>query len=647
MFGTRLHVSAEGVPVEQLNVQKQEMLETSITLMRALALKDANGRSSSLPGDAVPSSPLSAREQACVEVAAMKALNASSLPDSDAQHDTMASWLKNAVSHATDAAKAKDVDETMRKMMAAGFSTLASTFAAHGRNAEGVIRAWNNACVMRGIAYPARYQEASKLGAIVSKLSLENPVEAVQRVAKLGEALPRPRSTPAELMATAAVRGFVVDCARRERASTAEVADAVFDHIKNNRSILVIGYAENQFAKALEFAEAPRRVGAEDKDDELSDEARSVLIKASLEHCKAGVRAYEKEPHEYVRRALEVTEKRGEQPKPRRDWRGYRFENEGIFELRARGHALLSNLDQCLEILETLPGRLGSAVARVAVDSRFAECFYSYGKSPVNFYTKMFDIMAKNADDDNEKFKRRRNRDFLYAEAVTEILRSVSFFSSAEYDRPQSENIHRDLIAWAIQVAKLASKGTLNTHKVTDYNLLTVHGCNAIFEALTKCERHEEAAKWLKAMKDGNGFQVQPQASTYNVMLKYYVAKNSHYDEMESVLIEMTNSGIKPNNQTVDYVVELHKNADNHQCAVTAVQDIFNMHNARPSPHVFVQLIVDLLVLGDHYEARRAVQVLNQVWPADPHTLQRPNSMLSDTELRHLFESYGADLYAR
>lgn len=135
-----------------------------------------------------------------------------------------------------------------------------------------------------------------------------------------------------------------------------------------------------------------------------------------------------------------------------------------------------------------------------------------------------------------------------------------------------------------------------------------------------------------------------PSASTYNVLIKDRIRRRAHPDEVENVLTAMANDGVSPSAATIDNIINFHITVEDPQAAVTAIQDMFTQYGARPTAPTFVYLLAGLLAAGDHYEARRAVYVLNQLWPLDEKTQTRPSNMLSQRELTDLFATYDAEI---
>lgn len=166
-----------------------------------------------------------------------------------------------------------------------------------------------------------------------------------------------------------------------------------------------------------------------------------------------------------------------------------------------------------------------------------------------------------------------------------------------------------------------------------------------MLECLINCDRRDEAAEWLDAMRDPHArMYPSPLASTYNVLIKDSTRRCAHPDDVENVLTAMANDGVSPSAATIDNIINFHIRMEDPQAAVTAIQDMFTQYGARPTPPTFVYLLAGLLAAGDHYEARRAVFVLNQLWPLDEETQTRPSNMLSQTELAHLFATYDAEI---
>ena len=264
---------------------------------------------------------------------------------------------------------------------------------------------------------------------------------------------------------------------------------------------------------------------------------------------------------------------------------------------------------------------------------------------------------------------------------ITEVLRTAAVACRGPLP------YQNGLVDWALKVAGEAARsrldfGTGDTLDFPERKLLTISGANAMFEVLVYADRRREAASFLEAMRASSGpydavctsapgeeesssslrdddllrenhdahhrrktvppRYPAPNSYTFNVLLRDLARRKAHPDDAENVITAMCNDGLKPDSDTVFSVLSLHRKHGDAAAAVTAVQDLYNQFRVRPDPATFVYFIAGLLSEGDHHEARRAVAVLEQLWPKDERSQTRAAGMLSDTELAALFDHFGA-----
>ena len=335
--------------------------------------------------------------------------------------------------------------------------------------------------------------------------------------------------------------------------------------------------------------------------------------------------------------------------------------DRGLLTAKARALTVLGELEDAAKIVPVAE----KAIVAVAADARFARIFYESNISEsflADLGLKLTASLVEPLKPAGTRLVPNHKRWSLAKDYVTEALRTVAVASRNMTDPS-------DLVDWAAHLAYHAARSDLKPDPTSSAHLgfpkrrvLTIAGVNALFEALVYVDRRHDAKRLLEAMRDrespppnlsrytGSDENVHaayypgPNAYTFNVLLRDLARRHAHPDNAEDVITAMCNDGIEPNADTVAAMIDIHRVRDDRSAAVTAVQDLYNQFGVRPHALIYVNFLAVLLHNGDHYEARRAVSVLDQLWPADALTGLRDDDMLSDADLFFLFDHYGASL---
>uniref|UniRef100_A0A7S3JWZ6 Uncharacterized protein n=1 Tax=Aureoumbra lagunensis TaxID=44058 RepID=A0A7S3JWZ6_9STRA len=365
----------------------------------------------------------------------------------------------------------------------------------------------------------------------------------------------------------------------------------------------------------------------------------------------------------------------------------------GIQTARARAFVALGDFDAALnEAPHWSPPNLRriAATARIGARHNLWISLYdtaeinehfklkSAAKSLIKFYQAMtrriIQCLAEiRTRPKNERSVSNHKSSNMLAQFIAEIMRSIAVLVNEPYFfwGPAKKNAAEILADWAITFSIQAAQGyILDTRfKSSLINNLTA---NALLEILVAVSRHNDARHLLTAMRrDPNttsfasfsttdspkeqfdGLYPRPDAFTYNIFLRDMLIRRTYPDtsqnireSIEDILTALTNDGLKPNADTIDILLSFFSEQQNDPAtAITFIQDFFNQYESRPSPISFVHFLASLLEKGEHDEARRAVYVLDQLWPLDHNTNTRDADMLTNDELYNLFEHYGASLH--
>jgi hypothetical protein len=109
---------------------------------------------------------------------------------------------------------------------------------------------------------------------------------------------------------------------------------------------------------------------------------------------------------------------------------------------------------------------------------------------------------------------------------------------------------------------------------------------------------------------------VKPTALIYEPLLYHLSVVNGALRASDDLFTSMLNKSIKPTVNIVNAVLlGSLKYHDNEVESIEKAQDLYNQHNVRPSPSVLLKILDKSLKKSNIYEAKRAVAIIQQLYP--------------------------------
>jgi hypothetical protein len=171
---------------------------------------------------------------------------------------------------------------------------------------------------------------------------------------------------------------------------------------------------------------------------------------------------------------------------------------------------------------------------------------------------------------------------------------------------------------------------------------------SALIKMYCQCGRKDLA---YEVLEENEELQIPITAASYEPIVYLLAVVEMNLDRAEDVVTRMLNANIKLNSGILDAFIQGHVNLGDLKGGLDRAQEMYNQHRVKPSAECMeVHLIRENLKLGDDYEGRRVVGVLDALGMMDRSGGggdEIGDSFISIEYVRRIFLYYNCSLQER